>query len=425
MDVTAREAISSAGVASEWRRGWHLVALTAIGITCAPTTLPVYSIGVFVGPFEQAFGWGRGETQTAILFSTGLGVICAPLAGWMVRHLGLRLTILPGLCGLALSLALAGAMTGALWQLYAVYGLMSLLGTGAGAVGWTSLLAQRFDRARGLALGIGLSGTGLCAVLMPQIALQAMLLWGWRGAYFSLSAFILLLVFPLAFMLLPRNAEAAYSDENVHVRALGGQTMEEAIRSRRFWALGVSTACIYLAIGGIIPNLVPALTDKAMSAGDIAAVLSAFGAAIVAGRIAIGALVDRFWAPAVAAAVLIPASIACLILDGSLEPSHAIVAAALLGAAAGMELDVLGFLTARYFGLKDFARIYGRVYIFVAAAAGIAPLAFGHIYDVSRSYHLPFMISAALLIVGAIGLLSLGRYPDVANARTPRHAARA
>lgn len=412
MHGTTPETVSPIGTTSEWRQGWHLVALTAIGITCAPTTLPVYSIGVFVAPFEEAFGWGRGEIQTAILFSTGLGVLCAPLAGWMVRRLGLRMTILPGLCGLALSLALAGSMTGALWQLYAVYALMSLLGAGAGAVGWTSLLAQRFDQARGLALGLGLSGTGLCAVLMPQIALQGMSLWGWRGAYYGLSAFILLLVLPLCAIMLPRRADNAHSGRAATIAAAVGQSMREATRSRRFWVLGASTTCIYLAIGGIIPNLVPTLTDKGISSRDIATVLSAFGAAIVVGRIGIGALVDRFWAPAVAASVLIPASLACLILDRSSAAPHAILAAALLGAAAGMELDVLGFLTARYFGLKDFARIYGRAYIFVAAAAGIAPLAFGYIYDLSRSYHWPFMISAALFAAGAIGLLSLGRYPD-------------
>ena len=43
MSMTARQ---------EWRRGWHLVLLTALGIACAPTALPVYSLGVFVEPFQ-------------------------------------------------------------------------------------------------------------------------------------------------------------------------------------------------------------------------------------------------------------------------------------------------------------------------------------------------------------------------------------
>ena len=76
-----------------------------------------------------------------------------------------------------------------------------------------------------------------------------------------------------------------------------------------------------------------------------------------------------------------------------------------------MELDILAFVTARYFGLRDFARIYARLYVFLAAPAGLAPLLFGHLFDVTGSYRLPFLISAALLAAAAVGLLTLGRYP--------------
>ncbi len=405
---------SETGAGFEWRRGGHLVALTAIGITCAPTTLPVYSIGVFVAPFEQSFGWGRGAIQTAILFSTGLGVLCAPLAGWMVRRFGIRRTILPGLTGLAVALVLASAMTGALWQLYAVYALMSLLGAGAGAVGWTSLLAARFDKARGLALGLGLSGTGLCAMLMPQIALFGISIGGWRSAYLALCAFVLLVILPLCFLILPKqdNGLDVERSEGACIQK-SGMDVKAVVKTRRFWLLGLATACIYLAIGGIIPNLVPALADRGLSGREAATILGAFGTAIIAGRIGIGALVDRFWAPAVAATILFPASLGCVIMafDGA-NFLMCLLAAALLGAAAGMELDVLGFLAARYFGLKDFARIYGRAYIFVAAAAGIAPLMFGHLYDLWGSYALPLIMSAGFLACGALALLMLGRYPE-------------
>ena len=59
---------AAASATDEWRRGWHLVALTALGLTCAPTTLPVYTLGVFVGPFEQEFGWSReiGDSAVAV-----------------------------------------------------------------------------------------------------------------------------------------------------------------------------------------------------------------------------------------------------------------------------------------------------------------------------------------------------------------------
>jgi MFS family permease len=396
---------------SEWRKSWHLVALTALGLTFAPNTLPVYTMGVFVGPFEQAFGWGRGAIQTAMLFSTGLAVFCAPLAGELIRRWGIRNTILPGIAGLSVACVLGALMGGALWQLYAVYALMSLLGAGAGAVGWTTLVAGRFDKARGLALGIALSGTGLCSVLMPQIAAAALASWGWRGAYVILALYGVIVVLPLCFLLLPRDHPQADSDASKLVQH-AGVIVAEAVRSRRFWLLGFSTLCIYAVIGGIIPNLVPAFTDAGLSVQQAASIMSIFGMSVIGGRIAVGAVVDRVWAPAVAAAVMVPAALGCVLIAlGSTITGYAF-AAALLGIATGTELDVLGYLVARYFGIADYARIYSRAYIFVAASAGIAPLVFGYLFDITGSYRLVLLLSAGLLIIGALGLLMLGKYPD-------------
>ena len=395
----------------EWRRSWRLVALTALGLTCTPTTLPIYTIGVFVGPFEQEFGWSRAAIQTAILFSTGLAVVCAPLAGWMVRRWGIRNTILPGLVGLALACLLGAGITGSLWQLYSVYALMSLLGAGAGAVAWTSLIAGNFDKARGLALGVGLSGSGLCSILMPAIAAASILQWGWRGAYIALAAFCLLVVVPLCWLFLPRDGPSGLASTGPDTR-VSGFDVGNAVRTRRFWQLGLSTLCIYAVIGGVIPNLVPAFTDAGLSVAQAASIMGIFGITVIGGRIVVGALIDRFWAPAVAALVMVPAAIACLIIGGGGNYASFAVAAALLGIATGTELDVLSYLIARYFGIADYARIYARAYIFVAAASGSAPLVFGHLYDITGSYRLPMQMSAALLGVGALGLLMLGRYPD-------------
>lgn len=247
---------------------------------------------------------------------------------------------------------------------------------------------------------------------MPQVASISLIAWGWRGAYLALAAAALLIVLPLCAWLLPdRRKETAAAACN-RVADATSFTVSAAVRTSRFWILGASTACIYLAVGGAIPNLVPALTDKGISAMDAATIMSIFGGAIVAGRIMIGALIDRFWAPAVASTVLAAATIGSIILAGNASFMTCATAAALIGMVTGTELDIIGFLTARYFGLGDFARIYARVYVFVAAAAGVAPLIFGYLSDMTGSYRLPFLLAAGLLVLGAVGLLSLGRYPD-------------
>jgi MFS family permease len=400
----------SGSASDEWRRGWPLVALTALGLTVTPTTLPVYTLGVFVPQFEATFGWSRGAIQTAVLFSTGLAVICAPLAGWMIRRWGLRNTILPGIVGMTLACLLGAGISGSLWQLYGVYALMSLLGAGVGAVGWTTLVASNFDKARGLALGVGLSGTGLCSILMPAIAAASMAVWGWRGAYVALAAFCLLVVLPVCWLLLPRESHSGPAKAG-RIAGLSGFDVGEAARTGRFWQLGFSTFALYLVIGGIIPNLFPAMTDAGLSTAQATSIMGIFGTSVIAGRIVVGALVDHFWAPAVAALVMVPAAIACLMIGGGGGYLAFAVAAALLGVATGTELDVLGYLVARYFGIADYARIYGCAYIFVAAGAGIGPPLFGLMHDLTGSYSLAMQISAGLLVVGALGLLLLGRYP--------------
>lgn len=385
--------------------------LTALGLVCAAATVAPYTIGLFVTPLQDSFGWSRAAIQGAILFSTGLGLVGGPLGAWLVQRFGVRIAIMSGVTGISIALASASLNAGSLWQFYFSYALIALLGAGTGAVTWSFLIAGRFVASRGLALGIGLSGTGLSALLTPHIAAFGMDIGGWRYGYGALALFPLLVVLPACLLILPKTGGTRHAEKTETPAHITGLRLNDAVRHRHFWLLGISTALIYLAVGGLIPNLVPALTDRGLARAEAISIMGIFGAAVIAGRIIVGALVDRVWAPAVATAVLIPAAIACVLLTGA--PSHfgyAIIAA-LIGAATGMEFDMLAFLCARYFGLADFPRIYGRLYMFVAGAAGSAPLAFGMLYDRTHSYDAAFLISAFLLAGGAAGLLALGRYP--------------
>lgn len=394
----------------EWRRSWPAVPLTAIGMTCAPAVLPVYTIGVFVAPLSSAFGWTRGAILTSILFSTGLGSVSAPLVGVAVRRFGVRATVIAGLAGMAISCLAAAAMTGALWQLYLAYSLMALLGAGAGGIAWSALITASFHRTRGLALGLALSGTGVSAIVMPQIAAAALRFDGWRAAYLALAATALLVVLPLCAWGL-RDPDAAAVGVVEHREAATGVSASEAVRQWRFWLLGIATAATYFAIGGAIPNLVPALTDRGVATTEAIATLGGLGGAIIVGRITVGVLLDRVWGPAVATIVLLPAAIGCVVVTLPASLGTYAVAAVALGLATGMELDVLSFLAARYFGQADYPRIYGRLYMFLAAPAGLAPLSFGYLFDMSGSYRLPFFLAAGLLVASAACLLALGRYP--------------
>ena len=190
-----------------------------------------------------------------------------------------------------------------------------------------------------------------------------------------------------------------------------GLDLPEALRSPRFWILLLSIFVVYMAVSGIGPNLIPATTDAGFSPADAATVQSVFGVAIVFGRVAVGYLVDRFWAPGVAAASMCLPVVGCLLL---FEPGSfvlAAVAAALIGFAAGAELDLMSFLVARYFGLKHYAKIYAIAYMALAICSGTAPFLFAWLYDETASYATSFGVAAVLFAVGALVVLMMGRYP--------------
>ncbi len=50
--------------------------------------------------------------------------------------------------------------------------------------------------------------------------------------------------------------------------------------------------------------------------------------------------------------------------------------------------------------------------MFLAVAAGTAPLTFGAVYDQTGAYTIPVVVAACLLLTGAVTLLLIGRHPD-------------
>ena len=367
---------------SELRRGWLLILASAIGVICSSVVLPFYTIGALVKPLTAEFGWARADVQSAILFSSGLGALTAPIVGWLADRYGPRVVALPCLAGLAVGFFIAATMDGSLWMFYLAYSAMALLGAGTTPITWTRAIAAGFDRQRGIALGLTLTGTGLCATLAPLYAVWLTDRFGWRMAYVGIGLLPILLAGPIVWhgFRVSRPAATSGSVAAADTVAVAGSvfaatpawglTLGEAIRGYRFWVLCASILAIYLAVSGISPNLIAALTDKGFSATDAAAAQSAYGFAIIVARLVVGYLVDRFWAPGVAVVSLSLPAIGCLVLTGTPDFTGVIAAILLIGFAAGAELDLMAYFAARYFGLAHYSKIYGILYAILAVAGG-------------------------------------------------------
>jgi predicted MFS family arabinose efflux permease len=398
----------------ELAQRWPLIMATCMGIISSSFVLPYYSIGALLTPVTEEFGWSRAQFQAAILFSSGLGALTSPIIGWLNDKYGPRSVALPSMIGLSVGLLAASQIEGELWMLFLAYGMMALLGAGTIPVTWTRAIATSFFKRRGLALGLALTGTGICASVAPHYTVWLTDHYGWRGAYVGLALVPLVLAWPMLYFLfkpLDAHVDEEPGEPDTKAALESGLTLGEAIRGYRFWILLLSILFAYQGFSGIGPNLLPSLTDDGFTREQAASVQSIFGISIIVGRVVVGYLVDRFWAPGVAAFCLaIPAAGAAM-LHGSQTFETAALAAFLIGFAAGAELDLMAFLAARYFGLAHYAKIYSILYATLAVCSGTAPMIFASVYDATGSYDLGYSVASVLFLVSVALILMLGRYP--------------
>lgn len=393
----------------EFRRehAWRIVLAAWIGVALGLTALPFYTLGIFAKPLALEFGWSRAVIQSGFTFSM-LGVICSAwVAGWAIDRFGVRPVALFSQAGLALGFAGLALQNGSpsMWQ--ANWFLFAVLGVGTTPLTWSRGIASWFDKRRGLALGIALSGTGVTALVAPPVINQVVAAYGWRAGYVAVALSIVLVAMPAVWLLFREKPRAAPGVAQAQP-AGQGLTLVQALRTRHFWLLIAAFWVICAAVSGLIPNLVPMLTDAGLSMAEAAGYASLLGLNVMLGRLLAGWLLDRFWGPAVALVLLMPPTVACLLLAVPQWPGAAVM---MIGLAAGAEFDLIAYLCLRYFGTRNFGQIYAWQWVNFSVAAGAGPIAFAMIFDRTGSYHDALLVAAVLLVLGPLLLLGLGRYP--------------
>jgi MFS family permease len=384
-----------------------MLVASAAGFGFGLSGLPFYTVGVFVLPLTKAFGWSTSQVQGGLTLLLLANVITLPIAAMLVERFGARTVALTSVVMFALGFMSFSTLDGQLWAFYLRCILLSVAGAGTLAVTWTRAIGAVFHRRRGFALGIALMGTGLTALAAP-IATNALIQrLGWRWAYTIVGSAPLLIAGPLVWFL--------FWDETPKTPG-GGQNKARfagpiLVRDPRFWLVGGPFFLIGMGVAGVLPNLVKLLAGHGYSPSAGASVASLVGLFVILGRLGGGYLLDRVWPPALAAIFFISAAAACLILRiEGLNFPLLLAAAAALGLAAGAELDMLPYLTIRYFGLNGLSGVLGAVSTFFYLGSALGPWSFAWIKEIAHGYAIPLAMDAAFFAAGAAGLLGLGFY---------------
>ena len=75
---------------TEFRLSWRILILGLFGVCTSMSAALLYGFGTMIIPLQNAFGWERGELQTAITFLFAGVAIASQLLGWLYARFGFK-----------------------------------------------------------------------------------------------------------------------------------------------------------------------------------------------------------------------------------------------------------------------------------------------------------------------------------------------
>ena len=387
-------------------QGWRNVFVGAIGTTFGPSVLALFTFGVFVPEIGREFGWSLAQVTFGATIISYSFMLMSLVQGALVQRFSIRRMALLSGPLFGLSFGSLSLLTNHPLHFYAVLALSLACSFGILPVTFLKVTADWFEARLGLAMGLTNLGIGVGAALMPGLVGLIIHLAGWRAAYACLGVMAVAVPWPLTFILLQEHPPGSRRAAASHA----GNTLREALGMRPFWILLAVFVLLATASSTLLVHQVKILVDQHVSLPHAAAVQSAMGLALIAGRIITGLMLDRMRAATVMLIFVSGAAFGFALYAAGFGAQLGIVSALAGGLLIGAETDVLGYVVPRYFGRREFGPIYGVIFAAFQFVSGIAIVAVSAWRTQSGSYTAALWTITALMLACAGLLLFLGPY---------------
>jgi MFS family permease len=382
-----------------------LIAFIGLFILMITNGLTATAISVFDESLIDEFGWSRGELKFRDFLNFAVVALFAPLGGLMLDRFGARRLLMLG-CVVLASAYFAYSRLEGLMQMYAIHVAFALTLLTSGTMVVIVLVSSWFVEKRGLAIGIALLGTSAGSFILPPLNAELIARIGWRQT-FALEALFPLVVLVVV-VLFVRNSPAHYGRTALGVQQGAadprtvGLDFGQAIRTRSFWAIGISGFLIYYSILALFSHMFLHMRDLGYEPRVAALALSVLSVVAMASKLGSGWLADRIDRHKVfmGCLVIMLAGVACL---ATLKAGAWVWTAVVLVAAGwGGLFTLYNMLTVNNFGLKAIGKINGSVSSMESFGGGLGIWLTGKLFDDFGSYQVPFLV---LLGCVAAGLL--------------------
>lgn len=401
---------ATSGSMEEWRRHWPALAASSVGVATGFSMLQ-FNASIFIQPWQNSFGWSRGEIAAA---HNGmiLTALLSPFAGALLDRFGVRKPLLIAIVLTGLAYLAMAQLTGGLVQFYLTYLALQVIGIFTTGLAFTRVVAARFVRSRGLALACTRIGISLLGVVMPPLLHGLIAREGWQAGFYLLAGIVLLVGLPVCWAGIRDIAPAPG-----HGRKGRESYFALLRRDRRVLLLCLCAGLGYAPLSTLLSQFQPLLTELDVAPDAAALLTGVLAGSVLIGTLISGVLIDRVWAPAIACLFSLGPMIGCLLmLQGSLSFPVALVAAILIGATQGAEIDIVAYMAARYFGMNHYSTIYGSTVTAMVLLAVAGQVGIGFLHDLHGDYSVALLCVIAALGASVVLYLLMGPYPGAAQA---------
>lgn len=388
-------------------------------VCCVLTLMFAYStrIGLaqlFATEILKETGFATSAYFLAGTISSVICIFTGPIAGKLLRGKYMRPTFFICVVGTLVSYACYG-FCHSLWQFYLVGALVGIFAMGCGTIPVSVLITNWFEKNRGLMISIAMMGISIGGTVLSPLLSWLIVEFGWRNAYFILSALSLIVLVPIGLFVVrrtPQDAglepyghgeESTASAKKKNVPASNwNATLKEARKTPILWMFAVGAFLIYFT-ACFMGHMSYYLQGVGFDAAAVASYISLYSVVAIIGKLVLGRIFDRF-GPKIGilfgCGTFFLFLVAFIFVQGS--PMMLYFAAVMYGFGTCTATVAIPIMTTSVFGAKNYSELYGFVSAFTMTGSAIGSSAIGLVYDLTGSYIPALVILAGLTLLGIV-----------------------
>ena len=395
--------------------GWVILAIASVaGFMSGPGQ--TYGVSVFVDPIIDDLGWSR--TMVSGMYTAGSLTAATTMifVGRFLDKFGARslMAIVAVLFGLA---AMWMSNVQSVIHLYLGFAALRTLGQGSLSLIPTTLVSIWFVRHRGKVTSVYSLAMAASQASFPPLIYLLVTNLGWRNAWVILGILIWsILVIPSLVLvrrspesvgLLPDGDLSKYDNNKneVETKEIYGEinfSLREAISTRSFWLLMLAGASQSLISTALVFHHVSVMSSRGLESGIAASILSVIAPLAILGAFVAGFLADRLPNRHILVVGQLLFLAAMVWTFNISQPWHGFVYGGLLGITNGLLMTTTTVIWPNYYGRAHIGSIRGVVTTWMVACAGLGPLPFGLLFDLTGSYTTAILTFIALPLTCAI-----------------------